>query len=301
MATVATSLAAPPDQPVKAILLMVSAVLVFSCTDGLSKFLTADYPPVLVIWGRYLWSLALLLPLAALRWQERPLRTRRVSHQLARGACMVGSGLFFVSGLAHLPLAQATATSFVTPLIVTALSIPLLGEQVGIRRWLAIAIGFAGVLIIVRPVGSGFDPAALWPVLSSAAWALAMILTRLMRLAEPPLTMLTYTTLVGALGMSLPALLVWQDMSASAWGLLLICGAFSLVAQYLQLHAFRHGPASMLAPFSYCSIIGSTTIGVVAFGNFPDFWTWIGTAIVIASGIYTWHRERVRARADRSA
>src|SRR5580698_8726746 len=96
----AITLAAPPDQPVKAILLMVSSVLVFSCMDGLAKYLTADYPPVLVIWVRYLWSLALLLPLAALRWQERPLHTRRVSRHLVRGACMVGSGLFFVSGLA---------------------------------------------------------------------------------------------------------------------------------------------------------------------------------------------------------
>jgi drug/metabolite transporter (DMT)-like permease len=296
VAAIAASRVAPPDQPVKAILLMVSSVLVFSCMDGLSKFLTADYPPVLVIWIRYVCSLALLLPLATLRWRERPLHTRRVSRHLVRGACMVGSGLFFVSGLAHLPLAQATAIGFVTPLVVTALSIPLLGEQVGIRRWLAVAVGFGGVLIIVRPGGSGFDPAALWPVLSSVAWALAMILTRLMRLAEPPLTMLTYTALVGALGMSLPALLEWQDVSLAAWGLLLVCGAFSLAGQYLQLHAFRHGPASLLAPFSYCSIIGSTAIGVVAFGNFPDLWTWIGTAIVIASGLYTWHRARVRAR-----
>jgi len=277
---------------------MVSAVLVFSCTDGLSKYLAADYSPVLVIWGRYAWSLALLLPLAALRRQERPLHTRRVARQLARGACMVASGLFFVAGLVHLPLAQATATGFVAPLIVTALSIPLLGERVGIRRWLAVAVGFAGVLIIVRPGGSGFDPAALWPVLSAATWALAMILTRLMRIAEPPLTMLTYTALVGALGMSLPALLVWQTMSATAWGVLLVCGAFSLLGQYLQLHALRRGSASMLAPFSYSSIIGSTAIGVAAFGSFPDFWTWTGTAIVIASGIYTWHRERVRARHD---
>jgi drug/metabolite transporter (DMT)-like permease len=248
------------------------------------------------MWGRYLLSFILVVPLLAMRGNERPLRSRQPVHQIARGVFMVAAGLFFVTGLASLPLAQATATSFVSPMFVTALSIPLLGEQVGIRRWLAIAVGFAGVLVIVRPTGATFDPTALWPILSSATWALAMILTRRMRLADPALTTLAYTALVGALGLSLPALLDWHPMTASAWFLMLVGGAFSLIGQYLQLMAFRFGSASLLAPFSYCSIVGSTAIGVVVFNNFPDHLTWVGTAIVIASGVYVWHRERVRAR-----
>ncbi|MEJ0069338.1 MAG: DMT family transporter [Pseudomonadota bacterium] len=143
---------------------MVSAALVFSCMDGLSKYLTADYPPAQVMWGRYLLSFGLLLPLVGARWNERPLRSRQPVRQIARGARMTSAGLFFVSGLAHMPLAQATATAYVAPMFVTALSIPLLGEQVGIRRWLAVAVGFAGVLIIVRPGGGSFDPATLWPI-----------------------------------------------------------------------------------------------------------------------------------------
>lgn len=297
MTALAGTRTAPPDQPVRAIALMVSAVLVFSAMDGISKYLTADYPPVMVMWGRYAWSLALLLPLAWARRGERPLRTPHWPRHLARGACMVGSGLFFVAGLVHLPLAEATATAFVSPLLITALSIPLLGETVGPRRWLAIAVGFSGVLIIVRPGGGAFGPAALWPLLSAAVWALAIVLTRMMRLADPPLTFLTYTALVGACGLGLPALLIWQPVSAAACGLMLVCGGFSLLGQYLQLKAFRHGSASLLAPFSYCSIIGSSAIGVLVFDQFPDPWTWLGIAIVIASGVYTWHRERVRARA----
>jgi drug/metabolite transporter (DMT)-like permease len=293
----AASRAVPPDQPVRAIALMVSSVLVFSTMDGISKYLAADYPPVMVMWGRYAWSLALLLPLALLRRTERPLRSRHAARQLVRGACMVGSGLFFVSGLVYLPLAEATATAFVSPLIITALSIPLLGETVGVRRWAAIAVGFMGVLIIVRPGGGAFGPAALWPLVSAAVWAFAIVLTRQMRLGDPPLTFLIYTAVVGAWGLGLPALLVWRPLSAAACGLMLLSGTFSLFGQYLQLQAFRRGTASLLAPFSYCSIIGSSAIGVLVFGQFPDPWTWLGIAIVIASGVYTWHRERVRARA----
>ncbi|MEJ0069337.1 MAG: DMT family transporter [Pseudomonadota bacterium] len=123
-----------------------------------------------------------------------------------------------------------------------------------------------------------------------------MILTRQMRLADPALTTLTYTMLVGAVGLSVPALLDWHELTVAACLLMLLGGTLSVISQYFQLQAFRCGSASLLAPFSYCSIIGSTTIGVVVFDNFPDRLTWLGTAIVISSGVYVWHRERVRAR-----
>jgi drug/metabolite transporter (DMT)-like permease len=285
------------DQPIKAIALMVGAIMLFTGVDGLSKYLTADYPAIQIVWVRYLFMLSLLLPLAALRAPERPWRTRRPAHQAARAACVAGAGLFFVSGLAHLPLAQATATGYVAPLFVTALSIPLLGEQVGVRRWAAVVVGFAGVLVIVRPTGASFEAAAFYPVLSSAVWALGMILTRKMGFIDPPLTTLLYTALVGAALTGVPALAAWHALTPLGWLLLGLCGGFNLLGQYLQVRAFAHAPVSLLAPFSYSSIVGSTAIGVVAFNNFPDLWTWLGAALVIASGIYTWHRERVRARA----
>lgn len=285
-----------PDQPVQAILLMLSSGLVFSCMDGLSKYLARDYSPVLVTWGRYLFVLLYIMPLLAARWTRRPFHTRRPAHQAVRGGFMIGASLFFVSALAQLPIAQATATAFVAPMFVTALSIPLLGEQVGIRRWLAVAVGFAGVLIIVRPGGGGFGPTALYPVLSAASWASAMIITRMMRLADPALTTLFYTALVGVLALTAALPVVWQAITPEAWFLLALCGALSLLGQYFQVRAFLLGSASLLAPFSYAQIIGSTVIGVLAFHNFPDRWTWFGAAIVIASGVYVWHRERVRAR-----
>jgi drug/metabolite transporter (DMT)-like permease len=284
------------DQPLKAIFLMLTAIMLFTVVDGLSKYLTLDYAPIQVVWVRYLAMLILLVPLALRRREAQLWRTRRLRFQAARGACVAVSALLFVSGLAYLPLAQATATGYVTPLFVTALSIPLLGEQVGIRRWSAVIVGFAGVLVIVRPGTAQFEFAALYPVLSSLAWAFNMILTRKMGLIDPPITTLLYTALIGALLTGGPALAVWHPVAPLGWAMLGIGGGLNLVGQYFSVRAFSHGPVSMLAPFSYSSIVGATAIGVVVFGNFPDPWTWVGAAIVIGSGIYTWHRERIRGR-----
>ncbi len=289
------------DQPLKAIFLMLVAIMLFTGVDGLSKYLTADYPAIQIVWVRYLAMLMLLVPLAARRYAARPWRTRRPLHQTVRGVCVALSGLLFVSGLAHLPLAQATATGYVTPLFVTALSIPLLGEQVGIRRWSAVIVGFAGVLVIVRPASASFEIAALFPVLSSLAWAFNMILTRKMGFADRPLTTLFYTALVGALATATPALAAWHEVPPSGWLLLGICGAVNLLGQYFSVRSFLIGPVSLLAPFSYSSIVMATAIGVTVFGNFPDLWTCVGATIIIASGLYTWHRERIRAHERRLA
>lgn len=292
----AESMEAPPDQPLKAILLMLSAIVLFTSMDGLSKHLAITHHPVVVVWTRYVVMVALLTPLALRHWPRHPLRSRRLPHQIGRGVCVVAAGLIFVASLSHLPLATATATFFVAPLFVTALSIPMLGEQVGIRRWAAVAVGFAGVLVIVRPGGSGFEPSALLPMGSAVIWAIGMITTRKMGLADPPLTTVIYTSLVGMIGAAVPAMLLWRPISLTDGLLMASCGALSLLAHYLQVRAFGLGPASLLAPFSYISIVVSTAIGVVWFGTFPDGWTWVGTAIVIASGLYVLHRERVRAR-----
>ncbi len=284
------------DRPLKAIGLMLAAIMLFTSVDGLSKYLTADFEPIQIVWVRYLAMLMVLLPMAGWHRAERPWRTRRPLSQAARGACVAASGLFFVSGLVHLPLAQATVTGYVAPLFVTALSIPFLGEQVGIRRWAAVAFGFAGVLVIVRPAGASFELAALYPVLSSAIWAVSMIITRKMGIADPPLTTLLYTSLVGSVITAAPAFAAWQPITPVGWAMLVVCGIVNLLGQYFQVRAMRFAPVSLLAPFSYSSIVMATVIGVLAFNNFPDLWTWIGASLVIASGLYTWHRERVRAR-----
>ncbi|HET7593855.1 MAG TPA: DMT family transporter [Stellaceae bacterium] len=278
-----------------AIAFVLLAVALFSVMDALSKILAATYDPVEVVWGRYLAILAMLAP-PVLR-NPASLVTARPVLQLVRGVTVLGAALFFIAGLARLPIADATAIAFASPLVVTALSIPLLREQVGPRRWAAVAAGFVGVLIVVRPGSGATGWAALLPLLSAACWGLSLVVTRRMRGGDRPVTTLLYSTVIGFVASTVALPLVWQPPSAAAWGMMVLMGALSAGGQYLLIAGLARGDASLLAPFSYSQMIWSTLTGFFVFGTVPTAWTWCGAAIIVASGIYIAHRERLRARA----
>jgi drug/metabolite transporter (DMT)-like permease len=285
----------PRDEPLKAITLMVAAMFVFSGVDGLSKALAADYHPILVAWGRFLFQTLLLVPAVLYLGAWRVLRTAAPFQQSLRAVCLYGSTIAFVTGLAYLPIAEAAAIGFVSPLFTTALSIPLLGEKVGVRRWAAIFVGLAGVLIVIRPGTAAFHWASVFPLMSSIAWSLALIVTRRMnRQTDQPITTLVYASWVGLVAASLPLPWFWTAPTAGAWGAMVGMAALAGAGHYLLILAFRLGAASILAPFSYSQMVWATLIGYFAFATLPDLWTWVGAAVIIASGIYTWHRERVR-------
>jgi drug/metabolite transporter (DMT)-like permease len=271
------------------------AMFLFSGMDGLSKYLAVDYHPIEIAAMRQFFTTLALLPFLAR--SPLALRTTRPLLQIGRGLCMFCSSILFIVGLSHLPIADASAIGFVSPLLVTALSIPLLGEKVGIRRWAAVIIGFTGVMIVVRPGTGAFNPAALYPLVSAAAWALGLILTRIMRNSDPVLTTIFYSTLVGLIigGAALP--FVWRTPDLTGLGLMAAMGLLSAISQTMLISAFARAAASILAPFSYSQMVWSTLIGYFVFATLPDALTWIGAAIVIASGIYTLHRERVVHRA----
>jgi drug/metabolite transporter (DMT)-like permease len=187
------------DRPLRGIALMLTALAFFSCSDAASKLMTAALPPVEVAWLRYCVFTLLILGMATVTRQLQALRSRRPSLQTLRGLGVLGSSIFFISGLSFLPMAEATAISFASPLIVTALSIPLLGEVVGWRRWTAVVVGLIGVLIVVRPGAGAFNPAALFPVLSAFSWAVALVVTRKMSGSDGPLCSLAYAAVVGLL------------------------------------------------------------------------------------------------------
>jgi drug/metabolite transporter (DMT)-like permease len=194
--------------------------------------------------------------------------------------------------------ATASAIGFTSPLIVTALSVPLLHEHVGIRRWSAVFIGFAGALLVIRPGSGLFDPAVLLLLLSSAAYALYQIATRWVSFYDDAAIGILFTALLGSLVMTVPLPLVLV-MPRSVLDILLFCslGLLGGFGHYLVIRAFQSGPAAVIAPLGYVELIGTTILGYAIFGNFPDLWTWIGAAIIIASGLYIAFRERLRRRA----
>lgn len=285
------------DEPLRAIGLLLAAMLFFSCSDAASKVLTASLPAIEIAWLRYSTFSVIVIGIAALNgmapsklWPSRPI------YQLVRAVSVLGSSVLFIAGLSYLPMAEATAIAFVAPLLVTALSIPLLGETVGIRRWMAVVVGLVGALIVIRPGTSAFNAAALFPLFSAASWAIALIVTRKAS-GDDAVTTLTWAALTGFGVLSAIVPFIWVPIGWRELMLGIVGGACSTVAHYLTVLALRIGRASMLAPFSYSQLIWSGALGFLIFGALPDLWTWSGAAVIAASGIYTAHRERVRARA----
>ncbi|CAO3432322.1 DMT family transporter [Azospirillum doebereinerae] len=284
------------DDPVRGILLVVVAMAFFSCSDATAKYLNLTLPAVEIGWMRYAVFSLLMLPLL-LREGTGVVRTPRPALQILRGLGMLGSALFFILGMRFLPMAEAAATSYVSPVFVTVLSILFLGEKIGPRRWAAVLTGLAGVLIVMRPGGAAFQPAAIFPILSAMSWACGIIITRKMTGQENPATTLIWSALTGlaVLTLLLPlGGMVLPTAQEIGWGVFI--GVMSTIAQWLLVRAYRYGDASVLASFSYIQLIWSASLGYLVFNAVPDGWTFAGSAVIIASGLYTVHRERIRRR-----
>lgn len=290
--------AMPPrrDAPLSGIGLMLLASIFLSSADVASKYLAAASVPALQItWLRYA-AFATIMLAIALKDGGARLRPKRLHMQLLRAIAVTLSSIIFVSSLKYLPIADATATSFVAPLFVTALSIPILGEKVGWRRWSATLAGLIGVLIVVRPGGADFQAASLLPALSAATWAFALIVTRMMSATEDPVTTLAWSAVVGFLLLTLLQPLGWRPLTTEALAVGAFIGIASTIGHWFVIIAFRHADASLLAPFSYVQLLWASLFGYVLFSVLPDVWTLIGSLIIAASGLYTAHRERMRAR-----
>ncbi len=281
------------------ILMVLGAVLLFSVSDAFAKKLGAHLPGFQIAWARYIVFFAFSLWLAGRRGLSLPV-SGSPRLQLLRALCLLLSATLFLLGLGRLPVAEATAISFATPAFITILSIPLLGEVVKRRRWTAVLIGLAGVLVVVRPGGEAFTLAALFPLGSALCGALAVILTRGIGDRDPLSTTLLWSSGIGlaALSISSPAWFVamgGRDLYFAA-----MMGALYAVAQWLLVAAYRRCDASFLAPFSYAQILFATLVGLIVFRSWPDAVSLAGIMLVALSGVYTLHREgilgRLRAR-----
>jgi len=282
------------DHPFKGIALILASTVFLGASDVTAKYLSTTLPSIEIAWIRFL-TFALIMSPAMLPGSPLfALRTGRLGLQLLRGAALLGSSLFFISGLRFLPIAEASATGFVAPLFVTALSIVFLSEKVGVRRWIATAVGLVGVLIILRPGTSAFHPAAFFPIVSALAWACTLIMTRMMAGREHVLTTMTYSSIAGACILTLLVPFVWVAPSWHDIMFGIFIGVASTAGQWIVVLAFRYADASVLAPFSYTQLLWVSILGFLVFGEVPDIWTVVGAAFIVGSGLYTAHRERVR-------
>ena len=292
--SVARTAPARADRPFRGIALILLSTVFLGTSDATSKYLSSTLPSIEIAWIRFLVFVLIMVPAMLPGTPLYALHSRRPGLQLMRAMALLASSLLFISGLRFLPIAEASATSFVSPLFVTALSIFLLGENVGLRRWVATAVGLIGVLIVLRPGSSAFHPAAFFPIVSAFAWACTLIMTRMMSGRERTVTTMTWSSVAGLCILSALVPLVWV---APSWHDVLfgiLIGVASTAGQWIVVLAFRYADASVLAPFSYTQLLWVSMLGFLIFGEVPDVWTVTGAAIIVASGLYTAHREHIR-------
>jgi drug/metabolite transporter (DMT)-like permease len=280
--------------PVSAVLLVVGAVALFTTADVIAKYLAERYPVPLVVLGRHGIQALVMIAWLAPRRGWGIVRSAQPLLQIARGSLLVGSSLFFIGALRWLPLADATAINYTTPILVVLLSVVLLNERMTRARWAFVAAGFVGMLLIIRPGASILHGAALLVLGAATCYAFYQVLTRKLR-GDDPLVTLIYPALCGTVMMA--ALLPFLDYRAAmSWtdlSLLVLFGAPATLGHFLFIRAFQLAPASALTPFTYAQLVWAVLFGWVFFGNFPDRWSLAGMAIIAASGLLlAWHERR---------
>jgi drug/metabolite transporter (DMT)-like permease len=287
------------QNPSLGIALLCAGVAFFGMGEACVKTLAKDYEILQVVWARYVFHALVFLLIFSRTGIVSQMKTTRPFLHLARSVALMLGTITFFTALIYLSLPEAVAINFASPLLVTALSIPFLGEKVGVRRWCAIFVGFAGVLVIIRPGLGVMHWAAILPLGTAVCYAAYQIMTRIAGRTEDTRTSLFWTSAVGVIVMSCIVPFVWKTPNAFAWALMVATGALFGFGHYLLIRAFEVADVSTLSPFLYTQIVWVTIISVIVFGQYPDGVSMIGAAIVIASGLYIWHREsRVRRKAS---
>lgn len=285
----------PPAAAVhRGMVVAILAMLFFCATDVFNKLLGQNLPVVQILWVRYL---AFVPIAAALAWRPHlgvVWRSGRPGLQFLRSVMLIVQMSCFVLALTLLPLADVQAIAASAPLLVTALSVPLLGEAVGWRRWSAVGVGFLGMLLIVRP---GLEETG-WPTLlvlaGTTLWAIYQIMLRLVGRHDGAATTALWSATVGAIVTSAIAPFQWQAPTATGWLLLAAVALTGSLGHTLYSRAYVLAPAAILQPLTYLMLVFATLFGWLVFGDFPDAWTIAGACLIVLSGLYTFHRERVR-------
>ncbi len=284
------------------IALMLVFAMIAPGIDVFAKLAAQHQPPGQVAAARFVVQFLLLLPVMIHRKSFTSLAPSLLALHLVRGVLIGVATICFITALRSMPIADAIATFFVEPMILTILGGLVLGEQVGWRRYVACAVGFAGAMIVVQPSFDVLGWVATLPLVAALCFALYLVLTRHLAAREDPLSMQGFTGLFGALFVG--AVLWAADGSGSSvfdpfwpdmrgWLLILGAGIFATVSHLFLVFAFRNAPASVLAPLQYIEIVAATVLGYLVFGDFPDAGKWLGIAIIVSSGLFIIWRERV--------
>ena len=272
---------------------MLLTTLFFVSLDAVAKHLVSSYPVLQVVWARFLLHMILVVLILGPRLRHFA-RSANPSLQIVRSILLLATTVLFFSGVRLLPLADASAILFISPILLSILAIPFLGEKVGPYRWAAIFVSFLGALVVVRPGVGVMGVGALFLLGCACSNAFYQLITRMLRGTDEARTTLFYTGLAGTVGTSLAVPLVWIPIAPGDWPLFAAMGVFGCLGHFTLIKAFQSAPATVVAPFSYASLIWAILLGFFVFGDLPDLWTLVGATIIATGGLYILHREQIQ-------
>ena len=273
------------------ILYVLGSTFFFNALNATAKWLSADYPIIEIVFFRSLFAFLPCLVWVLAGPGLDSLRTGRPGLHIFRGTAGLGSMFLVFTSFSLLPIADAVAISFATPLFLTALSVPLLGEKVGIHRWSAVIVGFTGILIMAHPSGAGANLGFAAATASTALNALILVSVRRLGRTERPLTIIFYQAMVGTAGSAFLLPFGWKAPDLPGFGMFVAMGLVGVVGHFCLTQGFRYAAVAVAGPFNYTGLIWATLFGFLVWGELPGAGTILGGLIVIASGIYIFYRE----------
>ena len=275
----------------KAIIFSLLGWMFLPVMDGFAKYLSDDLPILQITWARYFFTVAFVLPIMLLFYKKQLVWSDKPKLQIFRGLILLSANICFFYAISVISLAKALTLAFIAPLIVTAFSPILLGEKVGFRRWTAVAVGFIGSLIVIRPGFLEFNSASMAALATGFFYGFYLIITRKLSTSDNPLLTLLITGMVGALLVSLIIPFYWVKPSLNQWSLMAGIGVFACIGHLFLILSLKYADASKLAPLGYTEIIPNVIIGYYFFSELPDNWTYLGLFIIVLSGLYISRRE----------
>ena len=275
----------------KAIIFSLLGWMFLPVMDGFAKYLSDDLPILQITWARYFFTVAFVFPIMLFFYKKQLVWSDKPKLQIFRGLILLSANICFFYAISVISLAKALTLAFIAPLIVTAFSPILLGEKVGFRRWAAVAVGFIGSLIVIRPGFLEFNLASMAALATGFFYGFYLIITRKLSTSDNPLLTLLITGMVGALLVSLIIPFYWVKPTLNQWSLMAGIGVFACIGHLFLILSLKYADASKLAPLGYTEIIPNVIIGYYFFSELPDNWTYLGLFIIVLSGLYISRRE----------